>query len=410
MFKRCLEIPEKIVKHGFAGSYRIIINRLRLHWETRIPWPIKGRFYYHLLKLILVPGFQGKRILGIWDFKALPWSIGDPLVFVEMLSILKIRHNAEAVDICVVYDRDNPGGNRDRLWGSNITSENAQDYMLEFLPLFSTSPYLGSIFQFSSRREFHYFLKKNSERYDIFPPLGQHLGETYNYYGGAPNVVDINKFCKDFGYIPHLKIGGREKGWARYFYLTHLEEKAVPIALSLKLTSHAMSRNADKNVWLSFIDKCKMDFPEVIFVLLGLREEVFDGLRDTPNVIIAKDFGTSIMEDLALIRTSFLYMATASGVTTIALFSDLPYLIFQIPTFSLRQSGLKSGEALSFATDKQKLFDDTIRVTPELLFDEFKKLYSKLDRNRWHNEVLKKARNKYSHPVAVGLQSADSKT
>jgi len=363
-----------------------------------------------LLKLILAPGFQGKRILGIWDLKVLPWSIGDPLIFIEMLSILKIRHNAEAVDICIVYNHDNPLGQRRRIDGSDLTSEDAQDYMLEYLPLFGTSPYLGSIFQFKCRKEFNYFLRENSKRYDIFPSLVQHFGQTYNYRGGAPNVVDINKFCKEFGYIPHLKISDREKGWARHFYLTHLKKKAVPVALSLKQTAHSLDRNADPAVWLSFIDKCNLDFPEVIFVLLGLRGEVFDGLRDRPNVIIAKDFGTSLMEDLALIRTSFLYMATVVGVTAIALFSDLPYLMFQWQTFSLRKCGLQSREAFSFATDKQKVFDDTISVTPELLLDEFKKIYSNLDRNRWHDEVLKKALNKYSDPTTMVLQSTNGNT
>ena len=378
MFKRCLKIPEKIVKHGFVGSYRIIVGLLRHQWETRIPWPIKGRFYYHLLKLILAPGFQRKRILGIWDYKALPWSVGDPLFFIEMLSILKIRHNAEEIDICIVYDRDNPSGNRGRKSKySNITSENAQDYVLEFLPLFSTSPYLGSIFQFNSRKEFYYFLRGNSERYDIFPPLGHHLSETYNYYGGTPHTIDIDKFFKDFGYIPHLRVGSRDKAWARYFYLKHLKEKAIPISLSLKQTSHAPERNALPSVWLSFIDKCDKEFKEVVFIGVGLREEIFDGLRERRNIIIAKDFGSSITEDFALIRTSFIYMGTNSGINTIAQFSDLPYLIFQFPQELLRY--------FEYRSDNQKVFSAKTKVTPELLFQEFKNLYLKLDRNKWYS-------------------------
>jgi len=356
-------------------------------------------FYYHLVRLILTPNSQKKRILGLWDYEALPWSVGDPLVFLETLSVIKLENNAEEIDICVVYNRDTPGGHRGRRGWNILSIENAQDYMLEFLPLFGTCPYLGSVFQFNSREEFYRFLRGNIERYYVFPRLSQHLGETYNFYGGA-SYREILEFYHAHGYIPHLRIGDRDSSWAQWFYLSHLPKGAVPITLSLKRTSHTPERNADPAVWLSFMDKCKMHFPEAFFVVIGLREEIFGGLRNRSNVIIAKDFGTSIIEDLALIRTSSLYMATCSGVATIALFSDLPFLIFQWPGYSLRHMGLNPGEKFPFLTDKQKIFDDSTTVTPELLFDEFKKLYSTLDRNRWRSMASEKQCMKQSHPGA----------
>ncbi|MFC1644300.1 hypothetical protein ACFL5C_03200, partial [Candidatus Omnitrophota bacterium] len=237
------------------------------------------------MKLIFTSGSHGKRILGIWDYKALPWSVGDPLLFIEELSILKIKHNAEGIDICVVYDRDNPAGNRRE---PKLTSENAQDYMLEFLPLFSTCPFLGSVYQFNSRKEFYSFLKTTSGRYDIFPPLRQHLSEKYNYTdGGNPHLREIQKFYNIYGYIPHLRIGNRNSFWARWFYVNHLPEKTIPVTLSLRqpLSGIFNVRNAVPAVWLSFIDRCKVDFPEVVFVVVGLRAEVFHGLRERSNVI-----------------------------------------------------------------------------------------------------------------------------
>ena len=401
MFQKGIDIYRKIRKHGVLTTCKIITDKLYSFWLRLGLWPIKVRFYYNLMKLIFAPNFQKKRILGVWDFKALPWSVGDPLLFIERLSILKIKYNAEEVDICVIYDSDNPIGNRKKAEDNNITSDNAQDYMLEFLPLFSTCPYLGSIFQFNSRKEFYHFLKSNVERYDMFPPLAHHLGETYNYADyGFPNFNEVQDFYNSHGYIPYLRIGDRDGFWAHWFYLNYLPENTVPVTLSLKQTSHASERNTNPVVWLSFIDQCKIDFPEVVFVFVGLREETFDGLRKRSNVIIAKDFGTSIIEDLALIRTSLMYMGTSSGVNTIAQFSDLPYLIFKFPEWCLHRLELKSGENFSFATGRQKMFSTQILVTPELLLNEFKALYSKLDRNKWCSTVLEKARNKYGHPSA----------
>jgi len=383
-------------KQGILASPKIIICKLFNIWENRVPWPVKVRFWYHLMRLIFILNYKKKRILGIWDYKALPWSVGDPLVFIEKLSILKIQHNAEEIDICIVYDRENPGGNRR---GSNLTPDNAQDYMLDFLPLFSTCPYLGSIFQFNSRKEYYQFLKNNFKRYDIFPSLGQHLAETYNYNNGEPHLNEIQEFYNMHGYIPYLRIGDKDIYWARWFYLSYLPEMTVPVTLSLRQISGDPERNANPNVWLSFIDKCNMDFSEVIFVVVGLREEIFNGLRKRPNVIITKDFGTSIIEDLALIRTSLMYMGTNSGVNTIAQFSDLPHLIFQFP--NIHKYGLNLGNNFSFATDKQKIFSSAIKVTPELLYAEFKDLYSKLDRNQWRSVALENARIKHGHPSAV---------
>ncbi len=386
----------EIQKRSILTLLKITGCKLYNIWENRAPWPIKVRFWYHLVRLIFVPIYKKKRIFGIWDYKALPWSVGDTLVFIEKLNILKIQYNAEEIDICIVYDRENPGGNRR---GSNLTPENAQDYMLDFLPLFSTCPYLGSIYQFNSRNEYYQFLKNNFERYNIFPPFGHHLAETYNYNKGEPHLNEIQEFYNTHGYIPYLRIGVRDNYWAQWFYLNYLPEGKIPVTLTLRQLVGSPERNADPSVWLSFIDKCKTNLPEVVFVFIGLREEVFEGLRAMQNVIIAKDFGSTIIEDLALIRASIMYMGTNSGVNIIAQFSDLPHLIFQFP--NIHKYGLNLGDNFSFATDKQKIFSSAIKVTPELLFNEFKALYSRLDRNKWRSLALENARIKHGHPSAV---------
>jgi hypothetical protein len=229
--------------------------------------------------------------------------------------------------------------------------------------------------------------------------LAQHLSEGYNFSRGECHLNEMQEFYNTYGYIPYLRIGERESSWARWLYLNYLPENTIPVTLSLRQLAGDSKRNADTFVWLSFIDKCKDDFPEVVFVFVGLKEEAFDGLRKRSNVVVAKDFGTSIIEDFALIRTSFLYMGVASGVNLVAIFSDLPYLIFQSP--NVIKYGLRPGENFTFATNLQKLFGTAIMVTPELLLSEFKKLYSKLNRNQWLRETLGKGRYKHSHPSSV---------
>ncbi len=372
-------------KIDFGDDKKSVLNFIK-RTLFYFPWQLRPKFYYHLFNLIFQPSFKKKRILGIWDYKALPWSVGDPLVFIEMLSILKIRHNAEEIDICIVYDRENPGGNR---MEPIINKANAQDKILDYLPIFSTSPFLGSIFLFNSRNEFRAFLINNIWRYDIYPALHDHLSEKYNYVGSAPEIIDVKRFYNENGYIPFLKINEYREKWANQFYLNYLPENILPVALSLRGSKIACKRNANPSVWLEFIDTCKIIYPEIFFVIIGTREEVFDGLRDRPNVVIAKDFGTSIIEDFALIRKSFLYMGTTSGIGTIALFSDLPYLVFQIPRESLDRYGMKTADDFPFFKNSQKYFSSETPVTVNLLLNEFKILYSQLDRELWLKDLTK---------------------
>lgn len=347
-----------------------ILERIGASLKRRTLFPV------NLMRLILVPDCSKKRILGIWDYKALPWSVGDPLVFIEKLSILKNERGAEAVDICIIYDRDNPAGNRRE---PHLTTRNAQEYMLEYLSLFSTCPYLGSIFQFNSRKEFYRFLKGNLERYNVFPPIIRHLKEEYNFVGGAPHYNEINEYYRNNGCIPHLQIGDRALQWAVRFYSNKIVKGRYPVALSLRNTPGDEQRNAKSAAWLGFIDKCKNSFPEIVFIVIGRQDEVFEGLRERPNVIIAKDSGTNIISDMALIRASIMYMGTASGINMTAIFSDLPYLLFQWQKSDLIHlfTDLPKDRFL-FANEKQKIFYSDQDISPEYLFNQFKSLYTKI--------------------------------
>jgi len=364
----------KIKDKGIIGSVNAVINRLKRFIDI----------HYRFVKLIFSTKQNSKRILGIWDYKALPWSVGDPLMFVEKLSIMKIENNSEKVDICIIYDPDDPDGNRKE---NKLTSDNVQDFMFDYLPLFSTCPYLGSVFLFNSRKELSGFLKSNFERYNIFPPLTEHLLEKYNFVGGEPHTSEIQNFFNMHGYIPYLRIGEREKKWVQWFYTNILPKNTIPVVLSLRQPLNSLDeRNANPSVWLSFIDRCRIDFPEISFIVVGYRDEVFDGLRERDNIIIAKNYATSIMEDFSLVRFSFLYMGTTSGINAIAMFSDTPYLIFQLP--NINKYVFESGTSFSFATDKQKFYSTDICITPDLLFEEFKNIYCQINQSEWRKRVL----------------------
>lgn len=324
----------------------------------------------------LSSGKQKKVILGIWDYKLMPWSVGDLLTFIETLSVLKLQHNADRVDVCVVCDKENPAGNRGY---KNINSSNFHYYLFSLLPIINTSPYLGSVFQFDSRSEFNSFLKKNINKYILYPSLDGLLKETFNFHGGA-DFKEIHDFKKKHGFVPSLAIDDYHLSWAHNFYKSKIEDR-IPVAVALRNRPDGAGSNTDQQAWLGFFDLCKIKFPTTVFVIIGTREEAFDGLKTRENVIVAKDYGSTLSDDFALMRTSFLFMGMCSGINIISIFSDHPFLIF-----GRRLNIEKQCRLTYFHVKYQKTYFSTFLITPDSLFREFSELYSQLDIEQWRKK------------------------
>ena len=334
-----------------------------------------------------------KVILGVWDYKVIPWSIGDFLVFIETLSVLKLERRADRVDVCVVCDKENPAGNRAY---TNITPGNFRYHLFNLLPIINTSPYLGCVFQFDSRAELYSFLDKNTNKYEVYPPIQQQLKETYNFYGGA-TFREIQDFHKKHGFIPLLTIDDYHLSWAHNLYRAKAEGR-LPVAVCLRNRPDGKSRNAPRDAWLEFFDMCKSAFPAIVFVVIGLREEVSPELRNRSNVILSKDQGSTLSDDFALVKTSLLYIGADTGMAMIAVFGDVPYLIFGSPPETTKQMGLEPGANWGFATKQQKLFYSDFPIMPQSLFEEFSRLYRELDTDNWRQQASAYKKPLYSYP------------
>ena len=101
------------------------------------------------------------------------------------------------------------------------------------------------------------------------------------------------------------------------------------------------------------------------------------------NVIIAKNYGTSVMEDLSLIRNSLMYIGTNSGVNTIAQFSNLPYIIYQ---FIDKRYVFDGDRNFIFANDNQKLYTHR-KLTVNFLEQTFDFVYKNINKSEWLNRI-----------------------
>ncbi len=291
--------------------------------------------------------------------------------------MLRVKHDADKIDICVVCDKDNPAGNRG---DKDITPLTYRKHLMELMPLVYTCPCVRSLYEFDSRRDYWAFIRLNLFKYKMYPSIWSQLAETHNFYGGA-TYKEVQGFYRERGFIPYLTIDDYHLNWARNFYKTKAKG-LLPVVVSLRGNPRlGIHRNAERNVWLTFFDLCKSAFPDVIFVVIGSQEESFKKLRHRSNVMVAKDYGSSLLDDLALIRTSLLYMGVESGIVNIAFFSAIPYLIFGREKMANEALKLKAGSNFEFATRHQKVFSDSsFTITPESLLKEFTDLYQQLDR------------------------------
>lgn len=370
------KLREKGIKYCAEATLWIVYSKINAFMPVR--------FINNLLNL-LMPRKHSKVILGIWDYKLVPWSIGDFLGFIETLSVLKIKHNADKVDVCVVCDSEHPTGIRSY---QDINSSNFRDKLFDMLPIISICPYLGSVLQFDSRQEFYSFLKRSINKYEIYPPIRQQLAETYNFYGGA-TFKEIQEFYEEYRYIPQLTIGDNHLNWA--YELLYTKAKGMcPVAVSLRWNPGvAVHRNADRGVWLEFFNLCQIEFPNVMFIVVGSRGEVFEELRHCPNIIVAKDYGSTLLDDFALIRLSLLYMGIESGVADFAIFSDVPYLLFGREEIARKALNLSLISNFAFATPYQRVYyAESFTITPQSLLKEFSSLYYQLSTEKWQEKKV----------------------
>ncbi len=330
-------------------------------------------------------GKKGKDIMGVWDFKTVPWAIGDFIIFVQMLNIKRELLGSERINFCIVCDRHNPAGNRGETW---VTNQNYRYYLFKLLPVIETLPSHGSVFFFDDREEYWDLLRQRGERYYIFPSLPTLLAETFNFYGGADMAME-QEYFRLHGAAPHLVVHDNYMQRTHELFGRTLEGR-IPVTMSIRnQISNDEIRNTDQNVWLDFIKKCQELHPEVLFYIVCNRDEIFPGLREQPNVVLSKDHGFGLSEDMALIRSTLLYMGMASGINWIAVYSNQPYMIFGFPSFSGRHMGLEQDAIWNFSTKEQRLFWDTFEITSESIMKEFSALYGSLDVEAWRGRAAK---------------------
>lgn len=360
---------------------RIAIRRLL--WFVMWVFPRLGE--------VLVPDVKGKqRILLIYDTSAQPFSVGDILMCQEAALVLCQKHQVKVVDFAILYDPKDPGVSNP-VFAKVVTQENVVDHLASLLPLVQVNQNLGSFFVFNSREQVVRLIVDNADLYHVWP-TGMQVGTRKYLTSLVFNdlLVEHHRKC---GSIPSLTCRPYLRKWAAQFYCENVSPK-VPVTINLRNNKGwDLCRNSRMDSWLSLFQYCETRYL-VTFVILCARSEIDDRLRECSNVIFAKDFQTSVEQDMALIHMSPMHMGAGSGPATMAILGKNPYLMIDNASnadgdfYEHQHMIVRVDDNIRrfwFAEPGQRIYVGL--ETAEILIKEFQTLFEGLDLPKWKKSI-----------------------
>ncbi|MBC8228373.1 hypothetical protein H8E77_02350 [bacterium] len=326
---------------------------------------------------------KSRRPIGIWDLSVSPMSLGGLLILFEELKIWSEIYESNAVDICVVGDIADllplyhlPTYKR---WICLTDNSVCKDSVLLSMPLDMAG--IETCYLFTSGAELQDFLHQAPYPYITWPALTPEGSVTHQY----GRTMFIQEYYRKNGHIPFLSCKIEIVQWALQFIQNYVVP-SIPVVVHLKNNPHqGGGSNANFDEWLSFFEACITRY-NVKFILIG-NEELDNRICKLPNTLVTRDLGSTLARDLALIQTGFIFLGMASGPCNIALFSDIPYVIYKNPYHHAEEmvSELGEGYRFPFATSFQKVL--RIFETRENLISEFAHLYTPINRQDWERRL-----------------------
>jgi hypothetical protein len=337
------------------------------------------------------------RLLSIWDFKTVPYSIGDLITLLARLELEIYKQNIDKFDIAFVYDVECPARQyKHDTAGNLVKSSSSQDITKEnfhyhFLPLLSTlqiSKNLGSFFIFDNYEKLYKFAQDNN--YICYPKLYDIKNEVHCY---RDNFNYIQNWYKAHDEINYIQCRKGTIGTISNFYYGFLPR--IPVVCHIRNTASMENRNSPIDEWIKFFKRQEIEHPEIIFVLIGTKQDTknFKGLN---NIVISKDYFNTVEEDMILLKESLFFMGTRSGPFMMALFTATPFVVFDYRTapHEIAENG-----KFNFMTDNQKFIwkKDNEKANAETINNEFLSMLYKIDLQEWIEKIKRQAKNNKSN-------------
>lgn len=332
-------------------------------------------------------GAQERRLLLVIDFAVQPYNLGDLIIYQAAAEALRELCGVAKTDVCLISD---PGiAPSDDNIRKFVNPGNRYYHLFSIVPVIQTNPHLGSLLLFDSRQSAREHIQKNITRYFVWPRMETLDSPEYLFY---PSFHLLRDFHHRFGRLPVPYFTADQLDWYRQFIGESVGSN-LPVTVNLRnnriFHNH---RNSDLNEWLAFFNHCNGRYP-VTFVIACSADEVDPRFRSCANVVVAKDYHTTLIQDLTLIRFSAFHMGASSGPAALTLFTGKPYLVVNcdmLPHIQLYHGALVKGSEkflrFSFAGNLQKY--SVGRENRIFLIREFDSMYRAVDRAKWRQETF----------------------
>lgn len=254
--------------------------------------------------------------LGILDLNA-KIKLGDLLLFIENIKIKKMTQKVTEIDIFILKDNKTISkGNNDFSTYISII----HNYL---------SPRIVGIFEEESKLKEYISINLNSYRF-CYPHFKDYS------HGNHPfdNTALAREHNSKGKNLPYLSARKESLRWAEHFIHEHCKDSIV-ITVHLKNRLGQQS-NAQMEQWFQFFKYCQKNQPIVKFVIIG-NDILPKKIKYLSNIIVSKDYGNTIVQDLLLIESSKAYFGMCSGPFQIALFNQKPYLVFKNPSHHVQE-------------------------------------------------------------------------
>lgn len=277
---------------------------------------------------------DSKRLLLIYDFESQPFSVGD-ILFLQAASLCVSEHTGlDRIDVALVFESSSPVICDPAF--SHIKPEDFLYHLSSVLPAAQFNAKLGSLLMFDSHSRLEKFVSDNVSEYRIWPSIVLYSSKQYLFYHCINDIFP--NFCKHGERLPSLQPRPALKRWAQDF-IARTQRHDRCVSIQLRRNPKNPLRNSDYASWKRFFGHARENYPVTFFVICS-QIEIDLEFREYENVVLVKDYQTSLEQDLALIEGCEFHMGPSSGPGSIAIFNRKPYCMFGFDVDEARTDSL----------------------------------------------------------------------
>lgn len=346
-----------------------LLRKLRsILWKAK--WIVKSTWPTDEEGAAPCEGSASKALLVIYDFISQPFSVGDILTVQAASLAVSEEEGCASVDIAMVFDKNRPVIRSPAY--SHIDGETFFFHLSAILPAAQVNPKLGSLLLFDSHQKLEKYLADNADRYKIWPKISDYASREYLFYKCMNDVFSTS--YQAYGHIPQLRSRTPAAQWAKAFLERHNPSGEKTVSVQIRYNSQNPSRNSNYSAWENFFTDVSNENQAIFFVVCG-PSELPARWRNIPNVVLVKDFHTTLEQDLALISACDCHMGASSGPGMMAILGQKPYRMYGYDGDEARLTCLRVDSArqyFSFSAENQYLIRG--RETSALLREGFLEL------------------------------------